>query len=77
MVLRQGLTLAAVGLAVGFACALGLTRLMGSVLYEVTPGDPSTYAAVGGALLAVSVAASAIPALRAARVNPLEALRAE
>ena len=77
MVLRQGLTLAAVGLAVGFACALGLTRLMGSVLYEVTPGDPWTYAAVGAALLAVSVAASAIPALRAARVNPLEALRAE
>ena len=77
MVLRQGLTLAAVGLAVGFVCALGLTRLMGSVLYEVTPGDPWTYAAVGAALLAVSVAASAIPALRAARVNPLEALRAE
>ena len=77
MVLRQGLTLAAVGLAVGFACALGLTRLMGSVLYEVAPGDPWTYAAVGAALLVVSVAASAIPALRAARVNPLEALRAE
>ncbi len=77
MVLRQGLTLAVIGLAVGVACALGLTRLMGSVLYEVTPGDPWTYAAVGAALLAVSVAASAIPALRAARVNPLEALRAE
>ena len=77
MVLRQGLTLAAVGLAVGFAGAFGLTRMMGSVLYEVTPGDPLTYAAVGAALLAVSVAASAVPALRASRVNPMAALRIE
>lgn len=77
MVLRQGLTLAALGLAAGLVSALGLTSLMSAILYEVAPGDPWTYAAVGAALLAVSVAASAIPAWRAAQVNPLEALRAE
>jgi putative ABC transport system permease protein len=77
MVLWQGLKLAIAGLAVGFACAIGLTRLMASVLYEVTPGDPWTYAAVGAALLAVAGAASAVPALRASRVNPITALRIE
>jgi putative ABC transport system permease protein len=75
MVLWQGLRLAVIGLAVGFAAAIGLTRLMGSVLYEVTPGDPWTYGAVGAALLAVAGAASAVPALRASRVDPVTALR--
>jgi len=77
MVLRQGLTLAVIGLAAGFAFSLGLTRLMSSVLYEVTPTDPWTYAGVGIGLLLVAVGASAIPAFRAARVNPLDALRSE
>jgi predicted permease len=77
MVLRQGLTLAAIGLVVGVVVAAGLTRMMGSVLYEVTPGDPWTYGAVGAGLLAVAVAASALPAFRAARVSPVVALRSE
>jgi ABC-type antimicrobial peptide transport system permease subunit len=77
MVLRQGLVLTAFGLVAGFGSAILLTRLMTSVLYEVTPADPWTYLGVGTTLVGVAVAASLVPALRAARVNPLVALRAE
>lgn len=77
MVLVQGLTLTALGLAAGLAGAVALTRLMASVLYEVTPTDPWTYTAVVVGLMGVAAAASLLPALRAARVNPLVALRSE
>lgn len=77
MVLAQGLTLTALGLAAGLAGAVGLTRLMASVLYDVTPTDPWTYTAVIVGLMGVAAAASLLPALRAARVNPLVALRSE
>ena len=77
MVLGQGIGLATLGLLAGIVGALGLTRLMTSVLYDVTPADPWTYASVIGGLLAVAAVASAIPALRAARVDPVTALRIE
>ena len=77
MVLGQGIGLAIVGLVAGIVGAIGLTRLMTSVLYDVTPADPWTYASVIGGLLAVATVASAIPALRAARVDPVTALRIE
>ena len=77
MVLGQGIGLAILGLVAGIVGAIGLTRLMTSVLYDVTPADPWTYASVIGGLLAVAAVASAIPALRAARVDPVTALRIE
>lgn len=77
MILRQGLTLAVAGVAVGLAAALLLTRLMQSLLYEVGPADPVTFVAVPIILLVVSLAASYLPARRATRVSPLIALRTQ
>jgi putative ABC transport system permease protein len=77
MILRQGLRLSIVGIAVGLAAAFLLTRLMQSLLYEVRPADPITFVAVPIVLLAVALAASYIPALRATRVSPLIALRSQ
>lgn len=76
-VMRQGLGLAAVGLAIGTAGALALTRLMTSMIHGVSATDP--VALIGGGLLLVSVAglASCIPALRASRVDPIKALRTD
>ena len=65
------------GLAIGIGGALGTGRLLASQLFEVPPADPVTYAAVAGVLVATSLAACAIPALRATRVDPLVALRIE
>jgi ABC-type lipoprotein release transport system permease subunit len=62
---------------VGLIAAAVLTRLMQSVLYGITPTDPTTFAAVGVGLLAVAALASWLPARRAARVDPMVALRAE
>ncbi len=75
LVLRHGLILAALGVAIGLAAAFGLTRLMAALLYGVAPLDPVTFAAggLGAALLALT--ASWLPARRAARVDPLETLR--
>ena len=77
MVLRQGLLLAAIGIAIGLAAALALTRLMESLLYRVSVTDPLTFG--GGALLftVVALAASYLPALRATRVDPATTLRGE
>nr|ART90501.1 hypothetical protein [uncultured bacterium] len=77
MVLRQGLTLAGAGIGTGIVAALVLTRLMQSLLYQVRPADPVTFAVVTAALIAVAVLASIIPAYRAMRVSPLIALRTE
>jgi ABC-type lipoprotein release transport system permease subunit len=77
MILRQGMTLALAGVAVGVTAALALTRLMQSLLYQVTATDPVTYVAVPLALLAVTLVASYLPALRATRVSPTVALRME
>lgn len=77
MVLRQGLWLAAVGIVAGLIGAYLLTRLMDSLLYDVRPNDPLTFAAVAAAVLLIALAASLLPARRATRVSPTAALRAE
>jgi putative ABC transport system permease protein len=77
MFVRYGLGLAGIGIACGLAAAITLTRLMGSLLFEVSPVDPFTYVAVCASLVSAAVLASYIPALRATLVNPVTALRAE
>jgi putative ABC transport system permease protein len=77
LVIRQGLKLAAVGVFIGSAGALALTRILRSLLYEVTPTDPLTFTAVIVVLMAVAGLACAVPARRAAKVDPMLALRHE
>jgi ABC-type antimicrobial peptide transport system permease subunit len=75
MILRQGVTLALVGIVVGVVGAFALTRLMTTLLYQVEPSDPVTFTAVPLALVAMAAIASYLPALRATRVSPVQALR--
>ncbi len=77
MVLVQGLKLALVGVGIGLATSLALTRIMKTMLYGVTPTDPITFAAVTTILIVVALAACYIPARRAMRLDPLAALRRE
>jgi predicted permease len=77
MVIRQGLGAAVVGLTLGIAGALALGGVLRKLLYGVTPTDPATFIAVTAILLAVAVAACLVPARRALRVDPLDALRSE
>jgi len=77
MILRESSWLAAVGIVVGTAAALGLTRMVQSMLYGIRADDPLTISAGVGLLLAVALAATWIPARRAACVQPMEALRHE
>ena len=77
LVLRQAMVLASTGLALGLAGAIAATRLLSSVLFEVKPSDPATYAAVAASVAIVALAASYIPARRASQVDPLVALRQE
>jgi predicted permease len=77
MFVRHGLILAGIGIAVGVAVAAGLTRLMASLLFQVSPLDTLTYVGVSVTLAAAAVLASYLPARRAAALNPVEALRAE
>jgi predicted permease len=77
MFVRHGLALAGVGVAIGLAAAAGLTRLMSTLLYGVTPLDPLTYAAVPVILLFATVLASYLPARQIVAVDPVEALRSE
>jgi ABC-type antimicrobial peptide transport system permease subunit len=77
LVLRQGMIPVVAGLVIGTAGALGLTRLLKSLLYEVSATDPLVFGGVSVALIAISLAAMFIPALRATRVDPLDALRRE
>ncbi len=76
-VVRDGLGLMLPGIAAGLAASLALTRLLGSLLYGVTPMDPLTYAAVSLLLLVVGIFASWLPARRAAAVDPVGSLRIE
>jgi len=75
LVFRQGLTLATVGIAVGILGAFALTRLLSTLLYSVTPTDPATFATAPAILLVVAALACWIPARRAARIDPMLALR--
>ncbi len=77
MVLKQGATLALVGIALGCLVALGITRFTAGVLYAVSPTDPLTFAAVPLLLVLVALAACLVPARAAARLDPAEVLRRE
>ncbi len=77
MFVRQGLILTVGGVIVGLAAAAAVTRLMASLLFNVSPVDPATYALVCVALVAIAALASYIPSRRASVVDPIQALRAE
>ena len=77
MVLRQGMMPVFFGLGGGAAAALALGRYLESLLFQVSPRDPLAFAVSAGVLLLASVAACMIPARRATKVSPLEALRFE
>jgi putative ABC transport system permease protein len=77
LVVRNALMLVAFGVAAGAAGALLLTRLMSGLLFDVRPSDPLTFAVVIGILIAVALAASVLPGLRATRVDPVIALRGD
>lgn len=77
MVVSNGLKLAAVGLAIGAASALMVTRFMTTLLYDVKPADPEIFLAVAAGLGLVAVIASLIPSMRALRIRPAMALRHE
>jgi ABC-type antimicrobial peptide transport system permease subunit len=77
LVLGDGVKMALTGVAVGLAAAVGLTRLMTSVLFGVSATDPLTFGGVALLLALVALAAAYIPARRATRVDPLVALRYE
>jgi ABC-type antimicrobial peptide transport system permease subunit len=77
MVLRQNLLLVAIGIAFGLGGTLALTRLLQGLLFAVQPSDPLTLTVVAAALALAAVTASLVPARRAAKVDPLVALRTE
>jgi putative ABC transport system permease protein len=77
LVLAQSAVLVALGLIVGAGCALGLSRLLTTLLFGVQPGDPVTIIAMAGAIAAAAMLASLPPALRASRIDPVVALREE
>jgi len=77
LVIGQGIRLALIGVAIGLAGALGLTRFLSGLLYGVKPGDPLTLVAVSALLMAVALLASYIPARQAAKVDPMVALKHE
>jgi putative ABC transport system permease protein len=77
LVLRQGMTLVTIGLGIGLAGAFGLAPLLSSLLYDIKPIDPLSFTVVSLVLLLVALLASWLPARRAAKVDPMVALRAE
>jgi putative ABC transport system permease protein len=77
MTLRKGLLLGAAGIGIGCLGALGLTRLIATQLFGVSPADPATFGGVASFVMLVTVAACYVPAMRATRVDPMTALRCE
>ncbi|MBN1805999.1 MAG: ABC transporter permease [Sedimentisphaerales bacterium] len=77
LVFRKGLTPVFVGASIGLVCTLAATRLLSSLLFQLSPWDPATYAGVTLLLVGVAMLACYIPARRAAKVDPMEALRYE
>ena len=77
LVMRSGMLVTAGGLVVGFAMAFGLTKVLTSILYDLTPADPLTYAGVAIALSVVVLLAHYLPARKASHIDPIEALRSE
>jgi ABC-type antimicrobial peptide transport system permease subunit len=77
LVLKEGLLLAGIGVALGLGGAALLTRLMSSLLVGIAPRDPVAFGAAAAILLAVAALACYVPARRAVRVNPITALRSE
>jgi ABC-type antimicrobial peptide transport system permease subunit len=75
MVLRQGATLVAGGLAIGLAVSLLLVRFLAALLYETRPVDPVTFAGAAGGLALIALVATYIPARRATQIDPMTALR--
>ncbi len=77
MVVGQGMTLTAMGVAIGLAAAFAATRVLGAMLFDVSPLDPVTYVGVTALLVLSAIAASGVPAWRAARVDPATTLRSD
>jgi ABC-type antimicrobial peptide transport system permease subunit len=77
LVLGKGMIFALIGLGIGIAGAIGLTRFMSSLVFKVSVTDPATFAVIALLLLLVAAAACYLPARRASKVDPMEALRCE
>jgi putative ABC transport system permease protein len=76
LVLARGLGMTALGAAIGLACALQTSRLMGYLLYQVSPLDPPTFGIAVGVVILAALAACVAPVRRATRTDPIQALRA-
>jgi ABC-type antimicrobial peptide transport system permease subunit len=77
MVVKEGLIVAALGVVIGGPLAFAASRLVASLLYGISPGDPKTIIAAATLFIVTSIAAAWLPAFRAARVRPVDALRQE
>jgi putative ABC transport system permease protein len=77
VVVSHGLTLTLCGIVVGAGAALGTTRLLGDMLYRVSPRDPLVFGSAFAVMAVAGFAACVVPALRATRIDPLRALRGE
>jgi putative ABC transport system permease protein len=77
LIVREGMTVGGIGIAVGIAGALGISRVLSSLVYETPVRDPFTFVIVAGTLAVVALVACVIPARKASRVDPIVALRSE